>query len=139
MSLLSCFLARRERKEAVFKPVEAALLAALASTACIGIYTWWSEPFRSEVLLLSLVSPSEVSMNIPTVFGALILGGSVAMTALTTVSLAQSNDKGVSTKDIGASTFGSSTPNTNTNPTKHRYWRHRGGAHPHFGSRRVRT
>jgi hypothetical protein len=78
-------------------------------------------------------------MNIPAVCGAPILGGLVAMIALTTVSLAQSNDKGVSTKDIGASTLGSSTPNTNTNPTKHRYWRHRGGAHPHFGSRRVRT
>jgi hypothetical protein len=24
-------------------------------------------------------------------------------------------------------------------PTKHRYWRHRGGTHPHYGSRRVRT
>jgi hypothetical protein len=73
-------------------------------------------------------------MNIPTVHGALILGGLVAMIAPTTVSIAQSNDKGVSAKDIGAS-----TPNTNTNPTKHRYWRHRGGTHPHFGSRRVRV
>ena len=35
-------------------------------------------------------------MNIPTVYGALILGGLVAMIAPTTVSLAQSNDKGVS-------------------------------------------
>ena len=24
-------------------------------------------------------------------------------------------------------------------PAKHRYWRHRGGKHPHFGSRRIRT
>ena len=78
-------------------------------------------------------------MNIPTVFGALILGGLVAMIAPTTMSLAQSNDKGVSAKDTGASAPNSSTPNTNTNPTKHRYWRHRGGTHPHFGSRRVRT
>jgi hypothetical protein len=78
-------------------------------------------------------------MNIPSVCGALILGGLVAMIALTSVSLAQPNDKGVSTKDIGASTSSGPTPNTNTNPTKHRYWRHRGGAHPHFGSRRVRT
>jgi hypothetical protein len=74
-------------------------------------------------------------MNIPTVCGALILGGLAAMIASTTVSLAQSNDKGVSApKEIGAS-----TPNTNTNPTKHRHWRHRGGVHPHYGSRRVRT
>ena len=79
-------------------------------------------------------------MNIPSVCGALILGGLVAMIALTSVSLAQPNDKGVSApKDTGASAPNSSTPNTNTNPTKHRHWRHRGGTHPHFGSRRVRT
>jgi hypothetical protein len=71
-------------------------------------------------------------MNIPAVCGALILGGLVAMIAPSTVSLAQLNDKGVSPAT-------SSTPNTNTNPAKHRYWRHRGGAHPHYGSRRVRT
>ena len=29
--------------------------------------------------------------------------------------------------------------NTKTKPTKHRYWRHRGGSHPHYGSRRIRT
>jgi hypothetical protein len=78
-------------------------------------------------------------MNIPTVCSALILGGLVAMIAPTTMSLAQSNDKGVLAKDTGASGLNSSTPNTNTNPTKHRYWRHRGGVHPHYGSRRVRT
>jgi hypothetical protein len=79
-------------------------------------------------------------MNIPAVCGALILGGLAAMITPTSVSLAQSNDKSVSApKDIGASAPGSSTPNTNTNPTKHRYWRHRGGTHPHFGSRRVHT
>jgi hypothetical protein len=79
-------------------------------------------------------------MNIPTVCGAFILGGLVAMSAPTTVSLAQSNHKGVSVpKEAGASAPNSETPNTNTNPTKHRHWRHRGGAHPHYGSRRVRT
>jgi hypothetical protein len=79
-------------------------------------------------------------MNILTVCGALILCGLVAVIAPTTVSLAQSNDKSVSVpKDTGASPRSSSTRNTNTNPTKHRYWRHRGGRHPHFGSRRVRT
>jgi hypothetical protein len=78
-------------------------------------------------------------MNIPAVCGALILGGLVAMIA-PTVSLAQSSDKDASApKDTGASAPSSSTPNTSTNPTKHRYWRHRGGTHPHFGSRRVRT
>jgi hypothetical protein len=79
-------------------------------------------------------------MNIPTVCGALILGGLVGMIAPTTVSLAQSNEKSVSApKNTGASAPHSSTPNTNTNPTKHRHWRHRGGEHPHYGSRRVRT
>ncbi|HEY7959888.1 MAG TPA: hypothetical protein VID20_07505 [Sphingomicrobium sp.] len=78
-------------------------------------------------------------MNVPTVCGALILCGLVAMISPTTMSLAQSNDKGTSVKDTGASAPSSSTPNTNTNPTKHRYWRHHGGVHPHYGSRRVRT
>jgi hypothetical protein len=87
-------------------------------------------------------------MNIRTVCGALILGGLVAGAASSTLSLAQSKDKSVSTlKDAGAAAPKSTTesptksamPNTNTNPTKHRYWRHRGGKHPHFGSRRVRT
>jgi hypothetical protein len=78
-------------------------------------------------------------MNIPIFCGALIFGGLVAVIAPTTVSQAQSNDKGASAKDIGAAAPDSSRPNTNTNPTKHRYWRHRGGTHPHFGSRRVRT
>ena len=79
-------------------------------------------------------------MNIPTVCSALILGVLVAIIAPTTVSLAQSIDKGVSAaKDTGASALNTSRPNTNTNPTKHRHWRHRGGTHPHYGSRRVRT
>lgn len=78
-------------------------------------------------------------MKIPTVYTALILGGLVAMIAPTTLSLAQSSDRGPAAKDAGASAPGNSMPNTNTNPTKHRYWRHRGGTHPHYGSRRVRT
>jgi len=87
-------------------------------------------------------------MNIRAICCALILGGLVAGVASSTLSLAQSKDKGVSApKDAGASTpknvaegaTKGATPNTNTNPTKHRYWRHRGGKHPHFGSRRVRT
>ena len=77
-------------------------------------------------------------MNISTICGALVLGGLVAMVAPTTVSQAQSNDKGMSApKEAGASAPNSATPNTN--PTKHRYWRHRGGKHPHYGSRRVHT
>jgi arginine:ornithine antiporter/lysine permease len=32
------FLAKRERKETVFKPLEAAMFAALAIAACAGVY-----------------------------------------------------------------------------------------------------
>ncbi|UPK25366.1 hypothetical protein [Bradyrhizobium sp. 195] len=79
-------------------------------------------------------------MSIRTILGALILGGLVALSASPTPLLAQSTDKGgLVPKDTGASTPKNVAPNTNTNPTKHRYWRHRGGKHPHFGSRRVRT
>jgi hypothetical protein len=79
-------------------------------------------------------------MNIRSVCGALILGGLVAASAPPTLSLAQSKDGGVTTpKDAGTSAPTSAKPNTNTNPTKHRYWRHRGGTHPHYGSRRVGT
>jgi hypothetical protein len=53
----------------------------------------------------------------------------IALTAIPVAwnpSLALSNDAGVST-----------SKSTNTNPHKHRYWRHRGGKHPHYGSRRI--
>ena len=79
-------------------------------------------------------------MNIPTVCSALVLAGLVSMGAPSTVAQAQSNDKGVSApKETGTSALNKATTNTNTNPTKHRYWRHQGGRHPHYGSRRVRT
>jgi hypothetical protein len=79
-------------------------------------------------------------MNIRCMCATLIVGGLVATAAPTTVSLAQSNGQGVPpSTDAGASTPGGSTLNTNMTPTKHRYWRHRGGVHPHYGSRRVRT
>ncbi|MEH2517689.1 hypothetical protein V1279_003262 [Bradyrhizobium sp. AZCC 1610] len=79
-------------------------------------------------------------MNTRAVCGALIMSGLVAVAAPSNLSLAQSTDTGVSApKDTGASAPKSATPNTNMNPTKHRYWRQRGGRHPHYGSRRVRT
>jgi hypothetical protein len=79
-------------------------------------------------------------MNISTLCSALVLAGLAAMSAAPTPSKAQSIDKGVSApKDVGTSAQDKATPNTNTNPTKHRHWRHRGGKHPHHGSRRVRT
>ena len=83
-----------------------------------------------------------------TLFGTLILIGMAAAAAPPTLSFAQSNAPATSAaKDTGTSAPRSETksetktaaPNTNMTPTKHRYWRHRGGKHPHFGSRRVRT
>jgi hypothetical protein len=79
-------------------------------------------------------------MNIQSVCCALILGGLVAVTAPSSPALAQTKDSGVTPpKETGAAASKDVAPNTNTNPTKHRYWRHRGGVHPHYGSRRVRT
>ena len=78
-----------------------------------------------------------------TLYGILVLVG-MAAAAPPTLSFAQSNVPATSAaKDSGTSAPKSetktATPNTNMTPTKHRYWRHRGGKHPHFGSRRVRT
>jgi len=93
-------------------------------------------------------------MKIRTVCSTLILVGLMAVTAPSTLSLAQSNTPAPSApKDTGTSALTpqtapqgeaktatkSATPNTSMTPFKHRYWRHRGGRHPHFGSRRVRT
>jgi hypothetical protein len=78
-------------------------------------------------------------MNIPTICRALVFIN-LAMIAPSTAAQAQSNDKAVAApRGTGASEPNMATPNTNTNPTKHRYWRHQGGRHPHYGSRRVRT
>ncbi|QAU46376.1 hypothetical protein EAS56_31960 [Bradyrhizobium guangzhouense] len=79
-------------------------------------------------------------MNVRTVCAVLILSGLSAVAARPPPLLAQSTVTGVSApKESGAAAPEAATPNTNTNPTKHRYWRHRGGKHPHFGSRRTRT
>ncbi|MCP3470817.1 hypothetical protein NLM33_10840 [Bradyrhizobium sp. CCGUVB1N3] len=78
-------------------------------------------------------------MNIRAICGVLILGLAAAI-APSALSLAQSDTKGVAApKEPGAAAPSTTAPNTNMNPTKHRYWRHRGGTHPHYGSRRVRT
>jgi hypothetical protein len=79
-------------------------------------------------------------MNIRAVCGALILNGLVAVGMPSSVSLAQSNDPGVSApKDAGASGPERASRHKRVTPHKHRYWRHRGGRHPHFGSRRLRS
>lgn len=78
-------------------------------------------------------------MNVRTICGVLILAGSIA-TAQSTSSQAQTTDPAASVpKQVTTLAPSTAAPNTNTNPTKHRYWRHRGGSHPHYGSRRVRT
>lgn len=91
-------------------------------------------------------------MTIRTLCSTLILAGLMAAAAPSTPSLAQSTtpvapapqDAGTSapkdqTKGEAKTETKSATTNTNMTPTKHRYWRHRGGKHPHYGSRRVRT
>ena len=62
--------------------------------------------------------------------GALIIGALMAVVPASNRSWAQSNEAGLSAPR--------STTATVSSP-KHRYWRHRGGKHPHYGSRRVRT
>jgi hypothetical protein len=79
-------------------------------------------------------------MNIRAICYTLILGGLLATIAPATPSLAQSTAPATpAPAGAGAPAGAATTPNTNTNPTKHRYWRHRGGKHPHYGSRRVTT
>ncbi|MBB4262960.1 hypothetical protein [Bradyrhizobium sp. CIR3A] len=79
-------------------------------------------------------------MNMTITRCSLLLAGFLAVTALPTVTRAQSKDNSAAmAKETGtAASKKQAPPNTNTNPTKHRYWRHRGGRHPHYGSRRLR-
>jgi hypothetical protein len=67
-------------------------------------------------------------MNIRLIPVALIVSGLIAVTTPLSPSLSQPNDVGLST-----------SKNTTTSVHKHRYWRHRGGRHPHYGSRPIRT
>ena len=71
-------------------------------------------------------------MDIRLVCSALIIGALTAVTVPQNLSVAQSNDQ-------TASAPKSATPNTNMTRHKHRHWRHSGGRHPHYGSRRVRA
>ncbi|QOZ08020.1 hypothetical protein [Bradyrhizobium sp. CCBAU 51765] len=78
-------------------------------------------------------------MNIHPIGRALVLGGLVAV-IMPSLSVAQPKDSTATPqKETGAVAPKEVAPNTNANPFKHRYWRHRGGRHPHYGSRRVRT
>lgn len=79
-------------------------------------------------------------MKIRTTYRTLFLSAVLAAALPSTVPLAQPKDGiGAAPKQTGTVAPGDARPNTNTNPSKHRYWRHRGGKHPHFGSRRVRS
>lgn len=71
-------------------------------------------------------------MNIQVAGGTLILGALLAIAPPSNRSLAQA-------KDTTAAAPQSATPNAHRASPKHRYWRFRGGRHPHYGSRRVRT
>jgi amino acid transporter len=128
--------AEGERKEPAFKPLEAVIMAALAIALCAGVYA-------CAVRVISICSLCRSiggdKMNARTICGLVILGG-LMTAALPISSRAQSVGQGASAPKQAATPAPSrATPNTNTNPTKHRYWRHLGGRHPHYGSRRVRT
>ena len=105
----------------------------------------WSDvsvlPRQSDLSVFVLfLGQMEANMNVRAICGALIMGGLVAVAVPSSQSLAQPNNTGESvSKDAGESAPKSAIPNANVAPKKHRYWRHRGGKHPHFGSRRVRT
>ena len=71
-------------------------------------------------------------MKIQLLCSALIIGALTAVAVPQNLSVAQTNDQ-------RATAPKSATPNTNMTPTKHRHWRHHGGRHPHYGSRRLRA
>jgi hypothetical protein len=71
-------------------------------------------------------------MKIRALGGTLIVSALLAVAPLSTPSLAQTDDAKVSAPQSAA-------PNTTRATPKHRYWRFRGGKHPHYGSRRVGT
>jgi hypothetical protein len=68
-------------------------------------------------------------MKIRFVSGALVVGCLLMFAPTLSISTAQS-------KDAGASA--SNAEKTSARMQKYRHWRHRGGRHPHYGSRRVR-
>jgi hypothetical protein len=68
-------------------------------------------------------------MNMWVLLGALIAFASMSIGVPSNPSRAQPNEP---------SRSASKSTTTKVSPTKHRYWRHRGGRHPHYGSRRIR-
>ena len=76
-------------------------------------------------------------MKARVIWSALILSG-VILAAPVTPSLAQSGSGVSAAKESVAHLSKRTTHHTRAHPRKHRYWRHRGGRHPHYGSRRIR-
>lgn len=77
-------------------------------------------------------------MKMCTSYRILFLTAVVAAAVPSSSSPAQPKDSAVAgPKQTGAALLDDVRPNTNTNPFKHRHWRHRGGKHPHYGSRRI--
>ena len=74
-------------------------------------------------------------MNVRTIGSVVIVTALLAVTPLSNRSSAQTDQ----TKESHVSAPQSVTPNTRRALPKHRYWRFRGGKHPHYGSRRVQT
>ena len=72
-------------------------------------------------------------MNIQIIGGTLIVGALLAIAPPSNRSLAQT----LAQKDTTVSA--PQSVNTHRATPKHRYWRFRGGKHPHYGSWRVRT
>lgn len=73
-----------------------------------------------------------------TAIGAMIFGGLIAL-APVTPSLAQSSSNSASAaKKSTVTALKGETRHVRPHTRKHRYWRHRGGSHPHYGSRRIR-
>jgi len=71
-------------------------------------------------------------MNVHVAGGTLIIGALLTIAPPSVRCLAQSDSaKASAPRSVNADT-------TRASP-KHRYWRFRGGTHPHYGSRRVRT
>jgi hypothetical protein len=74
----------------------------------------------------------EAKMNIHAVSGALVVGALLAISPPANRSLAQ-------TEHIDTAATQNVAANNTVATPKHRHWRFRGGRHPHFGSRRIRT
>ena len=68
-------------------------------------------------------------MNIRLARSVLMIGITLALVTPSGRLLAQTNETKLSAPSASH----------NVGATKNRYWRHRGGKHPHYGSRRVRT